>query len=456
MRLFLSAPKRGSEADRIRGEVQEPLQEGDADVCQPSRWDHRGIHEVKKEPEAIPTEEKLSIITGSASYGINTPEASAETDSQDLEEGEIREPPIRKETTGVDSPDLEEGGVKLTRNSHRKFPMVNGESFTELLYSLNRSTSGEIDKLTSLRTLEMGGEAKIWLLQREKDKKLMVCKAIPHSQKPHNPPHEVQILQDWLPHHERIIQLRDWISAPKSTQLYFDYFDGGDLFEFAYRYHRHRTQIPESFLWHIFLQLCEAVAFMHHGYDPHLLVDKQPRKWQKIIHRDIKPANIFFRHSQDKSGERLYPSLVLADFGMASLHKTNDYIIGTPEFQPPELPKASRKADVWAVGAIMHYLILGGYAPIASKPESYKFGFDDWCCEPIARQVWDLDGKCSPELALCVYGALREDSRKRWSSIRLLNTILDSQMRKKCMKEDWKPLPDWAFPEDPGMESSPS
>jgi len=35
----------------------------------------------------------------------------------------------------------------------------------------------------------------------------------------------------------------------------------------------------------------------------------------------------------------------------------------------------------------------------------------------------------------------------------LLNTILHSQQRKRCMKEEWEPLADWAFSEDPRMKA---
>ena len=341
--------------------------------------------------------------------------------------------------------------VDFGRKSQGELRLREKADFVEQLYSLDRSASREKDQLTSVRTLTVGGEAKLWLLRRVKDKKLVICKAIPHRTKQRRAPIEVQILQDLLPRHDRIIQLRDWVSTAKSSQLYFDYFDGGDLFELAYQYHRHRKQIPESFLWHIFLQLCEAVAWMHHGYDPRRPKTKQRPNWRKIIHRDLKPANILLRLPPKFVGKTLYPSLVVADFGLASLHETDDQITGTPEFQPPELPRASREADVWAVGAIMHYLILGGHAPIRKMPRGYKGDFEDWCCEPTARQLFRLQDRCSMGLALCVYGALKLDPEMRWNSIRLLDSVLGSQTRAKCLNEDWKPLPDWAFSGDPGI-----
>jgi hypothetical protein len=330
--------------------------------------------------------------------------------------------------------------------------LISGVELAKRLYSLKRSTSGETDKLDSVKSLTHGGEAKVWLLRRKKNKELVVCKAIPHGLNSISPPTEVRILQGLLPRHDRIIRLRDWFSGSLSTQLYFDYFSGGDLEQLSYQYYRHSARFPESFLWHIYLQLCEAVAFIHHGYD-HRRQGKQPEKWQKIIHRDIKPANIFLRLPLNYPGKGLYPSIVLGDFGMASLHDTSDRIIGTPEFQPPEIPMASRKADVWAIGAIMHVLIHDGQAPIAPKPEFYAGSKIDWFCEPIAREPNLIDDKYSRGLTFCVFGALRDDPDYRWGVVDLLNTILHSQQRKRCTKEEWEPLADWAFSEDSRMKA---
>lgn len=328
--------------------------------------------------------------------------------------------------------------------------LISGGELAKRLDSLKRSTSGETDKLDSVKSLAHGGEAKVWLLRRKQNKELVVCKAIPHGVHSISPPTEVRILQGLLPRHDRIIRLRDWISGSLSTQLYFDYFSGGDLEQLSYQYYRHSARFPESFLWHIYLQLCEAVAFIHHGYD-HRRQGKQPERWRKIIHRDIKPANIFLRLPLNYPGKGLYPSIVLGDFGMASLHETSDQIVGTPEFQPPEIPMASRKADVWAIGAIMHVLIHDGQPPISPKPKSYAGSKIDWYCEPTAREPIFIDDKYSRGLAFCVCGALRHNPNLRWGVVDLVNTILNSQQRQKCMKEEWEQLADWAFSEDPRM-----
>lgn len=360
--------------------------------------------------------------------------------------------PVKPTTCAYQSEDEEGDYRRIADGFEDNVHLISGFELAKRLCSLKRSTSGETDKLSSVKSLTHGGEAKVWLLRREKNKELVVCKAIPHGLNSISPPTEVRILQSLLPRHDRIVRLRDWFSGSMSTQLYFDYFGGGDLEQLSFQYYRHGARFPESFLWHIYLQLCEAVAFIHHGYD-HRRRDKQPEKWQKIIHRDLKPANIFLRLPLNYPGKGLYPSIVLGDFGMASLHNTSDRIIGTPEFQPPEIPMASRKADVWAIGAIMHALIHYGQAPIAPKPKFYPGSKIDWFCEPIARAPNPIDDTYSRGLAVCVFGALRHDPKKRWGIVDLLNTILNSQQRKRCMREEWKPLADWAFSEDPRIKT---
>ena len=331
------------------------------------------------------------------------------------------------------------------------FEIVSDAEAERVLRNLKRSKFGETDKLASVKSLQHGGEGRVWLLQREKDKKLIVCKAVPHILNPFPIPIEVRILQGLLPRHDRIIRLRHWFHASMATQMYFDYFDGGDLEQLSHQYYSREVKFPESFLWHTFLQLSEAVAFLQYGYDAHS--QKKPLKWHKVLHRDIKPSNVFLRLPLSYPGKGLYPSLVLADFGLASLHNSDNHI-GTADWQPPEVPKASRKADVWAIGAIMYSLMEKGLAPIAPMPRWWGGSLDDWCSQPRARNTKFTTTRYSPELMNCVHGAMHFHKKERWSSIELVDTVLHSERRKICMKEEWKPLASWAFNEDPRMQPS--
>jgi serine/threonine protein kinase len=74
------------------------------------------------------------------------------------------------------------------------------------------------------------------------------------------------------------------------------------------------SQIPESFIWLVFLNVAEALYLFHTGLEyneEHDEDDKAPG-WVEILHRDLKPPNIFLDVSQDPF--MFYPCPQVADF----------------------------------------------------------------------------------------------------------------------------------------------
>ncbi len=101
------------------------------------------------------------------------------------------------------------------------------------------------------------------------------------------------------------------------------------------------------------LQTCEAIAEAHS---------------LKIIHRDLKPANLFVTKRADGS-----PVVKVIDFGISKvadptsgtdveMTKT-DVMMGSPVYMAPEQMISARdvdeRADVWSLGVILHYLVMG-------------------------------------------------------------------------------------------------
>lgn len=96
-----------------------------------------------------------------------------------------------------------------------------------------------------------------------------------------------------------------------------------------------------------------------------------------IVHLDLKPGNILFDSSsptQDASacldGETDFSSPLLADFGLARLveqgleETLSSVILGTPMYMSPEqiegrINEVDKRADVFAVGVLMHELLFG-------------------------------------------------------------------------------------------------
>ena len=99
------------------------------------------------------------------------------------------------------------------------------------------------------------------------------------------------------------------------------------------------------------LQACEAIAEAHSI---------------GIIHRDLKPANLFVARRADGS-----PVVKVIDFGISKVAEPEgdvemtktDVMMGSPVYMAPEQMISARdvdvRADVWSLGVILHYLIMG-------------------------------------------------------------------------------------------------
>lgn len=75
-------------------------------------------------------------------------------------------------------------------------------------------------------------------------------------------PREVRILRDILPKNERIINLLCHNEVPGALDLYYEYYSGGDLECFIHKYLSIEKDVPEAFIWHVYLQCLEALAYL--------------------------------------------------------------------------------------------------------------------------------------------------------------------------------------------------
>lgn len=286
------------------------------------------------------------------------------------------------------------------------------------IQKLKRSRFDEIDSYEELQPLGHGGNGNCFLLKRNSDQALWVCKVIRRFHE--KEPQEAMILLKILLCHDRIVQLHDLIIKPGTFQLYFDYHSGGDLSHLIKKYNNDLLLIPESLLRHCFLQLIEALCFIHNGYEKWSNV-KTSCAWTPVIHGDIKPENVFTRYpSEISKSSHNYPTLVLGDFGSASL--TSSRQAGTYRWQPPELPVTSKGADVWAVGAAIHAMAHNGKAPIDPLPTHSQDTYQNrlaWELCGEARNPIPLDGRYSKRLHDCVFDALDLDPYTRSSSFEL-------------------------------------
>ena len=301
--------------------------------------------------------------------------------------------------------------------------------------NLKRSRFDEVESYKQVGHVGSGGFGNCLLLQKRSNMTLRVCK-IQKRRKSTSALLEIKILRDVLHGHPRIVALHEAIIHTNTMQLYFDYYPGGDLFKLMVRYCDEWENVPESFIWHAFLQISEGLAYMHHGYDRRLNYGPPPASdWGPIIHGDIKPENIFLGPpTPDSHG---YPSLVLGDFGLASGKETNR--AGTWKWQPPELPVTSKAADVWALGAVIHALAHDGRPPMRPCPPGMqKCDFYRW---PGAREPMSLHGLYSDELHdIVVNGTLEFNPDARPSSLDVLKCVVVEVELGVASDMGWEPL----------------
>ncbi|KAF1846049.1 kinase-like protein [Cucurbitaria berberidis CBS 394.84] len=92
--------------------------------------------------------------------------------------------------------------------------------------------------------------------------------------------------------------------ATREAAVFSRFCDCGNLWYLIKRYKHDNRSFPESFVWHVFISLVNAIAHMHHGGGGNT-------NWNWVIHRDLWPANVFL----GKLDPDVYPRVVLGDFG---------------------------------------------------------------------------------------------------------------------------------------------
>jgi len=164
---------------------------------------------------------------------------------------------------------------------------------------------------------------------------------------------------------------------------------------------------------HILSQLCDALSAIHAA---------------GIVHRDLKPENIFLS-THDGA-----PDFVkVLDFGVckvndaagARLTATGD-TVGTPLFMAPEQAQGrtdcDRRADIYALGAILHF-VLTGRAPFDAPNLPALFLR---ICQSPAPSLRSTDSSVSVELDAIVQRALSKDPNARFSSCDAFKAALRS------------------------------
>ncbi len=157
---------------------------------------------------------------------------------------------------------------------------------------------------------------------------------------------EAQILQDL--DHPNIVECRGFVHRVGHAPYLVTLFErGGSLADHV----EEHGPLPAVSAAGILVQVLMALCVAHD---------------RGIVHRDLKPQNVLLRERVEPEE---IPMVRVVDFGIAKLSggagvglTTVGSFVGTPEYAAPEQFSgglATPATDVYAVGALLHYLLLG-------------------------------------------------------------------------------------------------
>ncbi len=185
--------------------------------------------------------------------------------------------------------------------------------------------------------------------------------------------------------------------------LVLEYLEGHNLEDVVTNWGA--VAVPTAVDW--VLQAAEAIAEAHaHG----------------IVHRDLKPANLFLTRRADGSA-----CIKVIDFGLSKLTDPRlrgvskitlpTDVMGSPHYMAPEQLRAScdadERADLWALGAVLHELVTG-------QPPFTGQTVAEICATVLTQEtprISSIRANVPPGLERAVMRCLQKDPDARFASV---------------------------------------
>jgi serine/threonine-protein kinase len=203
---------------------------------------------------------------------------------------------------------------------------------------------------------------------------------------------------------EHIARVIDADVLPNGTPyLMMEYLHGADLADYL----QEQGAVPVQDAVDFVLQTLEALATAHSV---------------GVVHRDLKPSNLFIARRPDGS------SLVkVLDFGISKLAPFGEgeqkmsltrpgTLLGSPMYMSPEQLRnakdADHRADIWAIGIVLHELITG-------KPIFVSDTFPGLCAMIVgedALPLREIVPEAPEEIEAIILRCVEKNPKDRWSS----------------------------------------
>ena len=209
----------------------------------------------------------------------------------------------------------------------------------EMITQMKEKFSGEkkIETYIKGEKIGKGGFSTCYKLYNVQDKKIYAAKEIIKNKSGYDRIKNEIDIYEYLKH-DNIVNQKEHFIYNDTQYLIFEFCENGDLSHLIDK----RKKLKEIEVQYYITQLIQALIHLHD---------------RNIVHRDLKLGNIFLTGKME---------LKLGDFGLAKKLSFRDEkiseMVGTPAYMAPEILENkgySLEVDIWSLGVIMYYLIIG-------------------------------------------------------------------------------------------------
>ncbi|XP_069716167.1 serine/threonine-protein kinase Nek10-like [Phaenicophaeus curvirostris] len=216
---------------------------------------------------------------------------------------------------------------------------------------------------------------------------------------------ELAIIKEQLCHPNVVRYYRTFLENDR-LYIVMELIEGVPLGEHFNSLKEKQKQFTEERIWHIFIQLCLALRYLH--------------KEKRIVHRDLTPNNIMLG-DKDK--------VTITDFGLAKQKQENSKlasVVGTILYSCPEVVKSEpygEKADVWAAGCILYQMATLNPPFYSSNMLSLATKIVGALYEPVP------EGLYSEKVSFTIKRCLTPDAEARPDIVEVSSLLSDVMMK---------------------------